>query len=644
MGDRKRGVVRRVLLAVSVMGIVLVAASPDAPAGNEIHLTAAGDFGVGTPTASVLDKVMQLHPDANLALGDLSYSKVTPETAWCSYVKSHVGEGFPFELVAGNHESLDIPNGEINNFSSCLPNQTPGVVGTYGREYYVDMPKGAPLVRVIQTSPNLAFSDGKWAYAQGDAHYTWVANAIDDARAKGVKWVVVTAHEPCLTIGIQNCPTNKDLYQMLVAKKVDLVLHGHEHSYMRTHQLRSGTGGCPTIAIGSFNPACVADSDSAFVGGQGTVFATVGTGGETASSIDTGLPNAGYFAAWSGSNVNKTFGLLDLHLTDSQITAQFVPTSGGNFTDAFTITKAAPLPNLAPVAAMTTQTQNLGVTANGSSSLDPDGTIASWAWNFGDNTTATGATPAAHTYAAAGTYTITLTVTDNQGATNTTTKSVTVTDPGPASKLAEDTFTRTLASGWGSATLGGAWTVSTASAFSVNGSAGVITSPAGAGRSAFLRSVSTNSSEFRGTLSVDKIPAGTGEYVYLATRSIPNVGDYRTVLRFRPDGTVSVYLVRLASNGTYTSLTPDTLVNGVSTGNSNKVEVATQAAGTSPSTLRVKVWGAGTTEPGSWNLTASDSTANLQAAGSVGLATYLSSGATNAPIRLSLDAVVVNKP
>ena len=103
----------------------------------------------------------------------------------------------------------------------------------------------------------------------GDAHYNWVSAAIDSGRAKGARWIVVTAHIPCVSVGIYNCPANRDFYNLLLSKKVDLVLHGHEHAYMRTHQLRAGVTGCSTLTVGSFDADCVADSDNAFTNGQG---------------------------------------------------------------------------------------------------------------------------------------------------------------------------------------------------------------------------------------------------------------------------------------------------------------------------------------------------------------------------------------
>ncbi|MHB8604170.1 MAG: PKD domain-containing protein [Thermoplasmatota archaeon] len=72
--------------------------------------------------------------------------------------------------------------------------------------------------------------------------------------------------------------------------------------------------------------------------------------------------------------------------------------------------------NQPPVAAITGFTANgLTIAASGATSIDPDGTIVSYAWDLGDATSASGAN-VTHTYAAPGSYNITLTVTDNQGA------------------------------------------------------------------------------------------------------------------------------------------------------------------------------------------------------------------------------------
>jgi PKD repeat protein len=70
-------------------------------------------------------------------------------------------------------------------------------------------------------------------------------------------------------------------------------------------------------------------------------------------------------------------------------------------------------------------TLNTAIAFSGTASSDPDGTIASYAWSFGDGSTGSGATPS-HTYTGVGTYTVTLTVTDNGGLTNAATTTATV--------------------------------------------------------------------------------------------------------------------------------------------------------------------------------------------------------------------------
>ncbi len=77
----------------------------------------------------------------------------------------------------------------------------------------------------------------------------------------------------------------------------------------------------------------------------------------------------------------------------------------------------AGVPDVPPTASFTSNCDQLTCSFDGSGSTDSDGTIASYAWDFGDGATATGVSPQ-HAYAAAGTYTVKLTVTDDRGGTN----------------------------------------------------------------------------------------------------------------------------------------------------------------------------------------------------------------------------------
>jgi subtilisin family serine protease len=81
--------------------------------------------------------------------------------------------------------------------------------------------------------------------------------------------------------------------------------------------------------------------------------------------------------------------------------------------------------NQPPTASFTFACTVLTCTFDGSGSSDLGGSIASYAWNFGDGSTGSGVTTS-RTYGVGGTYTVTLTVTDNGGATGTGSQSVTV--------------------------------------------------------------------------------------------------------------------------------------------------------------------------------------------------------------------------
>jgi PKD repeat protein len=84
--------------------------------------------------------------------------------------------------------------------------------------------------------------------------------------------------------------------------------------------------------------------------------------------------------------------------------------------------------NMLPTADFTYSTS--GLTAYFTdSSIDSDGDVVAWSWDFGDGNTSTDQSPS-HTYAAGGTYTVGLTVMDNDGASYTVTKDVIVSEGG----------------------------------------------------------------------------------------------------------------------------------------------------------------------------------------------------------------------
>ena len=114
------------------------------------------------------------------------------------------------------------------------------------------------------------------------------------------------------------------------------------------------------------------------------------------------------------SDVNFIGGSFNATLPAQSITLFVLPAAVGNQSPMAAMS-ALPASGVAP----------LSVTFDGSGSSDVDGTLVSYAWSFGDGTTATGVT-ANHTYTASGSFTARLAVTDNLGASNSTTKTIQV--------------------------------------------------------------------------------------------------------------------------------------------------------------------------------------------------------------------------
>ena len=297
--------------------------------------------------------------------------------------------------------------------------------------------------------------------------------------------------------------------------------------------------------------------------------------------------------------------------------------------------------NVAPAASFTATTNGLSVTANGAGSSDPDGTIAGYAWEFGDGATGSGPT-ASHTYEMAGVYTVKLTVTDDDGESRSTSQEVTVdAGPPPAANVAADAFGRTLASGWGSADTGGAWSLRGASThFTVGDGAGRIRMNApGHGPGTSLNSVSAAGTDTNVRFSLDKPATGGGIYVDVVGRQIGTTGQYMATARVASNGAVTLQAQRTV--GSTETVLRQATVAGLTYQAGQQLQLRLQVAGTSPTTVRAKLWPAGTEEPADWQVSVTDSTAELQVPGAVGLGVYASSSATNTPVFASFDELKV---
>ena len=290
----------------------------------------------------------------------------------------------------------------------------------------------------------------------------------------------------------------------------------------------------------------------------------------------------------------------------------------------------APPANLVPEASFTSTVDGLAASVDGSASKDADGTVASYAWDFDDGGTAATA-KATHTYAAAGTYNVTLTVTDNKGAKDTVSHSVTVATAPVENILAKDTFARTVTGGLGTAETGGAWTLGgTASRFAVNGDAATVSTVARSNNYAYLNAVSSNDADLKVTIGVNR-PTASSIYAGLIGRKV-GTDTYGARAVVGASGSVQVHLQR-NTNTLLRTLT----VPGLTFNNGDKLQLRLQVTGTSPTTIQAKVWKVGGTEPSAWQVSATDSTAALQSAGSIGIYSYLSSTGTPSPLTVTFD-------
>ena len=180
--------------------------------------------------------------------------------------------------------------------------------------------------------------------------------------------------------------------------------------YDITGTLTASSGQAPTAVV-SANPT------------SGTTPLTVGFSSNNSSDPDGTIVSF----SWNFGDGTSSTAPNPVHVYNSagSFTAVLTVTDNSGLTGSgsVVITATAQQPsNQSPVAAaganVTSGFAPLTVNFSSQGSYDPDGSIVSYAWNFGDGTPGSNQANPSHLYSNVGNYTATLTVTDNNGATN----------------------------------------------------------------------------------------------------------------------------------------------------------------------------------------------------------------------------------
>ena len=343
-------------IAVMDTTAVLVGAGDIAACPNDVDIVDGDDS-----TATILDTI----PGTVFTLGDNAYENGTATEFTNCYNPSWGRHKARTRPTPGNHEYVTAgAAGYFGYFGAAASDPTKGY-------YSYDLGAWHVVVLNNYVAQNIGSAQEQWLRA--------------DLAASTKQCTIAMWHEPLFSSGPKGgTPGSLALWQALYAYGAEIVLNGHEHNYQRFAPQRPDGTPDPAFGIREF---------------------VVGTGGESHDGVHS--------LATTEAQIGGEYGVIKLTLQPGGYTWQFIPQAGKTTTDQGSGTCHAAPPPLAnpggPYAG------DGSVQFNGSASSSPQGNMPlAYAWDFGDGTTGSGATPV-HTYAGYNTYTVTLVVTDSKG-------------------------------------------------------------------------------------------------------------------------------------------------------------------------------------------------------------------------------------
>ncbi|MGI3782898.1 MAG: PKD domain-containing protein, partial [Janthinobacterium lividum] len=497
--------------------------------------------------------------------------------------------------------------------------------------YYLDQSGTSRSI----TSPK-TYNDGAWHHVVATLSSSGMVLYADGAKA--ASWTSITsgrAYGGFWRIGADVLPGKTSTTSSFLSGTIDDVAvypTALSASTVKTHYTSSGrtAAAAPTAA---FTMAC----DSLVCSYDASPSTPDVSNAETAAAKSAAVSGAAADPTIAGYSWNFGDGdaATDVKTTHAyraagtfDVTLAVTNSDGAVSTSTQTVDAVG---NAVPVASFTSKAKGKKLSFDATRSADSDGRIKKYKWDFGDGSTST-KSKTSHTYKGTGSYLVKLAVTDDDGATGST--STTLLTGG--SSLASDDFQRT-GDGWGTAKKGGTWTTDADAGFATDGDRGGLTlDTAGEGGTATLAKVSTTKANVVGDVSIDKVGSNAGTTAAYVLRQRAGA-DYRAKLVFVEDGKLFLVVSRVVDDKEKVIKTVKVKTT-YQPGDVLRLRATISSA--KNASIKATVWHAGTKEP-SAQLSTKDSTRALNKAGSVGIWGYQAQSATNAPVQLDFDNLLV---
>lgn len=273
---------------------------------------------------AVRDRLLALKPDLVIMPGDLAYDNSVPGQDKWFRLYQPVMSRIPTMPVVGNHEYNKTRGGYVPfEQRFVLPGDEHDFVFRAGPVLFLAMDANR-----VCSGVNRALTGTPLEPCKGDKgpmrseSVEFLRSQLTAARASGAAWVIPYFHQPVHSNGAHGSDRALQAYwaPVLEGFRVPLVINGHDHMYVRSHQMRSGNA---------------TDTDGDFVSSGGTVYLVTGGGGRRLYDFPASAANATWVAKYE-----KQHHVSMLTVNATTLTFQAVKPDGSVF-DTFSIRLAS---------------------------------------------------------------------------------------------------------------------------------------------------------------------------------------------------------------------------------------------------------------------------------------------------------------